>query len=241
MTQQASSGFTWVDSKWNPESETSFKNQRHVRSDKLKDSGGGGSESPADSPSRSLQFRWPICEAPAGIKAAAYVCVPAERSGYLLQLSGVHLERQLIQGGVERRRGWRRLASSLIPLATNSIICSLLVSVSLSPSLSPSSRGPPTSPSHFLFYTICCFFSWEILLFFILYNHVSYFIRADSSLSGEKKPLFNLGIRNAVLKNHTHPLLWNFEKWGAMILEDKSSVILNCTRLQQMELQVKLK
>lgn len=60
---------------------------------------GGRSMSLADTWGQSLQLRWPICEAPADSNAATYLRVPAERRGYLLQLSGVHLDRQLIQGG----------------------------------------------------------------------------------------------------------------------------------------------
>lgn len=147
----------------------------------------GGRPMPlADTWGQSLQLRWPICKAPAGTNAATYLRVPAEHRGYLLPLSGVHLERQLIQGG----EGWRRrLASSLIPTATNSIICSVLrlrVSFALSVSLLPS---PPTIPISVCFLHKLPFSSlfWAIVLFFLLYSHVSSFTRADFSLSGKKK------------------------------------------------------
>lgn len=146
----------------------------------------------ADNSRQSLHLGWPICEAPAGTNAATYQCVPAEQRGYLLQLSGVHLERQLIQGG---EGCWRRLASSLIPPATNSIICSVLVSVSLSPS--PSSAIPLSPASlHLPPSTFCPFSSTNDCFFFVVMRdrsfplfdiYISYFMRAQFSHGGKKK------------------------------------------------------
>lgn len=63
------------------------------------------------------------CVHPNGPGPPTYLCVPTEHRADLVQLSWLHLERQLIQS-------WRRLAGDCIlanSSTTNSIICSMLV------------------------------------------------------------------------------------------------------------------
>lgn len=145
-----------------------------------------------------LQLRWPICEAPAGANAATYLCVPAERRSYLLQLSGVHLERQLIRLGEWGVEGEPILANSPRYKFNYPLHACLRVSFALSLSLSLSHSFSPQPFPFSLFSTqiaqFFCSLFWEIVLFFLfflipllLHNNVSRCRRADFSLSGKKK------------------------------------------------------
>lgn len=85
---------------------------------------------------------------PAGANAATYLRVPAERCSYLLQLSGVHLERQLIRLGEWGVEGEPILANSPRYKFNYPLRACLRVSFALPLSLSLSH---PFSPQPFPF------------------------------------------------------------------------------------------
>lgn len=133
----------------------------------------------------SLQFRWQSVSQETSVcilmgrGSPTYLCVPTERCADLVQLSRLHLERQLIQS-------WRRLAGDCIlanSSTTNSIICSMLVSVSSLTLLCPPlpilvfHRSPFTSVSGIfrvagsLKYALVYFLHKLLVLFIILSVH----------------------------------------------------------------------